>query len=465
MIVNIKYSILFFLLFGHPLLAQENNLNQLTLDEYLGYVKKFHPIAKQANLQVSQSQAEIMTARGSFDPKIEVDYNTKQFKTTEYFSILNSSFKIPTWFGIEIKAAFDQNSGQYINPQDNLPQNGLTALGISIPIGQGLIINKRMAALRQAKIFNQLTKAQRDLQVATLIHDASIAYFDWYQNYSENKLYSNYYDNAKTRLEGIKKLILNGDKPAIDSVEAGITVKTRKLNLEQSRIKLIKTTLELSNFLWLENETPLELNENIVPEEDLSKTIENVLKINDLSVLNLQNHPKILSLQNKISILEIEKRLKGDLLKPILDLNYNYISQPDYLQNFNPNNYKYGVTFSYPIFLRKERGNYKVAKFKLENAQLDLSIENQNLKNKINAQNQEINSLKEQIIIATQLVNDYQTMLKSEERLFFFGESSLFLINSRESNLLISNLKAIETYLKYYNSIAGLYKTLAIPIN
>jgi outer membrane protein TolC len=463
--MSLKKNILFIFLFGCSAFGQEKNMSQLTLDEYLGYVKKFHPIAKQANLQVSQSQAEIMTARGSFDPKIEADYDTKQFKTTEYYSFLNTSFKIPTWYGIELKAAFNQNNGQFINPQDNLPQNGLTALGISIPIGQGLIINKRMATLKQAKIFNQLSKAQRDLEIANLIYNASIAYFDWYQNHSENKLYTNYYENAKTRFDGVKRLILNGDKPAIDSIEAGITVKTRKLNLEQSKIKLIKSTLELSNFLWLDGEIPLELKENMIPEDDLSKTIQNALKINELSIVNLENHPKILSLQNKISILEIEKKLKGDLLKPTLDFNYNYISQPNYLQNFNTNNYKYGLTFSYPLFLRKERGNYKIAKFKLENAQLDLSIENQTLKNKINAQNQEINSLKEQIIIANQLVIDYETMLKSEERLFFFGESSLFLINSRESNLLISNLKAIETNLKFYNAIAGLYRTLATPLN
>jgi outer membrane protein TolC len=463
--MNIKYYILWVFFIASYAFGQNNNMTRLTLEEYLGYVKKFHPIAKQANLQVSQSQAEIMAARGSFDPKIEVDYNTKQFKTTEYFSFLNSSFKIPTWYGIEIKAAYEQNAGQFIDPQNSLPQSGLTSLGISIPIGQGLIINKRMATLKQAKIFNQLTKAQRDLEIASLIYDASIAYFNWHQNFAENKLYNNYYENAKTRLNAVKKLISNGDKPAIDSIEAGITVKTRKLNLEQSRIKLIKSSLELSNFLWLENEIPLELKENIIPEEELSKTVLKVLKVNNASFVNLENHPKLLSLQNKINILEIEKKLKGDLLKPTLDFNYNYLSQPEYWQNFNQNNYKYGLTFSYPLFLRKERGNYKMAKFKLENAKLDLSIENQTLKNKINAQNQEITSLEEQIIIANQLVKDYETMLKSEERLFFFGESSLFLINSRESNLLLSNLKTFETNIKYYYAVAGLYKTLATSLN
>jgi hypothetical protein len=46
-------------------------------------------------------------------------------------------------------------------------------------------------------------------------------------------------------------LITQGDKPAIDSVEAGIIVKNRTLSLEDSMLKLAKAKLELANFLWL----------------------------------------------------------------------------------------------------------------------------------------------------------------------------------------------------------------------
>jgi outer membrane protein TolC len=443
--------------------AQDKIPAQLTLDEYLGYIKKYHPVAKQAQLQVSQSQAGIMAARGGFDPKLEVDYNTKQFKSKEYYSILNASFKIPTWYGVEVKAAFDQNQGLFINPEDNLPSNGLATLGISIPLGQGLFINNRMAALKQAKIFNTLTKAQRDIEITNLIYQATAAYINWYKNYQENKLYNTYYDNAKIRFEAIKKLISNGDKPAIDSTEAGIVVKNRALNLEQSRIKLVKSSLELSNFLWLDNNIPFELQDNNIPEENLSQTIVETLKTNGITTIDIQKHPKIVALQNKVNILEIDKKVKGDLLKPRLDFNYNYLSIPTGIQSFNQNNYKYGLNFSYPLFTRKERGNYRMAKFKLETAQLDLDFENLNLKNKIDAQNQEINSLKEQVKIANQLVVDYSTMLKSEERLFFFGESSIFLINSRENSLLTSNLQAIETNIRYCMAMSELYKTLAIP--
>ena len=460
------YTVLLFLLF-HPIIFSQNvESSIMTLDEYLGYVKQFHPTVKQANLQVSQSQAAIMQARGGFDPKIEIDYLTKQFKSREYYSILNSAFKIPTWYGIEVKAAFDSSQGSFLNPEDNLPPNGLSSLGISIPLGQGLFINQRMASLRQAKIFNTLTIAERDLEIVNILSEAAKSYINWYRNYTEYKLYETFFNNATIRFKGIRGLISAGDKPAIDSVEAGIIVKNRKLNLEQSRIKVIKSGLELSNFLWLENNIPFELQPNIIPEENLENSIAETLKVNGFNEINLENHPKIISLQNKVKILEIEKRLKGDLLKPRIDFNYNYIAQnPVALQNFNNDNYKYGLSFSYPLFLRKERGSFRIAKFKLENAILDFDFENVSLRNKINAQIQEVNSLREQIKIATELVIDFETMLNSEERLFFFGESSIFLINARENSLLGSSLQKIDIYIRYFNSQADLFRIRAIPVN
>ncbi len=65
------------------------------------------------------------------------------------------------------------------------------------------------------------------------------------------------------------------------------------------------------------------------------------------------------------------------------------------------------------------------------------------LKNKINSVQQEIDSYENQIGIADTMVSDYTVLLKGEERKFEIGESSLFLINSRESKLIENQLKVI----------------------
>lgn len=443
----------------------QSPLNQvMTLDEFLGYVKQFHPLVKQAQLDLNQAQAGVMAARGGFDPKIEVDYVNKRFNTTDYFEVLNGSFKIPTWYGIEVKAGFEQAEGVYINPDQTFPTSGLATLGVTIPVGQGLFINQRMADLRQAKLFRNLGQAEQELEVAKVLFEATIAYSNWYREYREYALFQTFLTNAEVRFNGTKGLIEQGDRPGIDSIEARILVSSRKLNLEQSRIKFIKSKLQLSNFLWIDN-VPVELQENMIPENELEKNIAKTLKTNGLlfNDVDLSNHPKIRVLQNKVGILEVEKKLKGDLLKPRIDLNYNYLSEPVLMNEWNTANYKYGVQFTFPLFLRKERGNFKIAKFKLQDAELDLDLENIVLKNKIDFQLQEITSLEEQMQLANSLLGDFTTMLQSEERLFFFGESSLFLINARENSLLGSNLQLITTQIRYCTAHAELYQLLANP--
>lgn len=462
---NVAKLFSFIFLFGfYTAYSQDFNKEELSYGEFLGYVKKYHPLVKQANLEVSNAEAKLMAARGGFDPKIEVDYNKKEFKGTEYYSLLNSSFKIPTWYGIEIKAGFDDTDGQYYNPQNRTPDAGLTSLGISVALGQGMFINQRMADVREGKLQLKLSDAQRKLRAIEVLYKASEAYFEWRKSFNEARLYKNYLGFASTRFIGIKKLIELGDSPAIDSVEAKITVRNRELNLENGNLKLAKAKLNLSNYLWIES-IPVELEDHVQPEQDLMRTLEETLQTSAMTVNSetLETHPKIQALETKMSMLEINRQLKANSLLPKLNVGYNYISEPSYFNSFNADDYKFNIDFSIPIFLRKERGGLKLAKLKIQDLKFDIDQQKLELKNKIKAQQTEIASLKRQKNVIDNLVKDYMTMLNSEEKLFSFGESSIFLINSRENNLVSAKLSQITIENQFYISNAGLYKILANP--
>ena len=460
-----KHCYFVILLLGSLAWGQNQNLKELNYNEFLGYVKKYHPLVKSAQLEINMAQANLMMARGGFDPKIEADFDQKQFMGKEYYSVFNSSFKIPTWYGIEVKAGFDNSEGIFVNPENSLPNQGLTSLGITVPVGQGLFINQRMADLRKAKIQIRLSQAERKLQAIEVLYNASLAYFNWKRNHSEVQLYSNYLNNASLRYKGILTLIKNGDKPAIDSVEAGIVVKTRRWNLEESKLKLAKSKLDLSNYLWLDNNVPLELQDDVLPENKLELTIGETLKINKLitDTISIENHPKINSLENKLAILEVDRKLKANSLLPKMDVGYHYLSEPNYWNDTNFNNYKIGVNFKFPLFLRKERGSLQLAKFKIQDTKLTLDLERIQLKNKITAQQTEIKSIEKQLQLISSLVSGNGQMLQSEERLFSLGESSIFLINARENNLVSIQLTQLGLENRFLNSNAELFKIMANP--
>tara|TARA_R110002051_G_scaffold234092_1_gene295706 strand:- start:76383 stop:77789 length:1407 start_codon:yes stop_codon:yes gene_type:complete len=453
-----------FFICAYFLNGQTNDTVVLNFNEYLGFVKKYHPIAKQAELTIAIGQANLMKSRGGFDPKIEVDFDTKEFKGTDYYDRLNATFKIPTWYGVTLKGTFEQNDGEFLNPESTVSEDGLYAAGVSMSVGQGLWINERMATLKQAKFFREQSMADRDLLINEILYQASLAYFDWLEAYNESKIFDNFYENAKIRFNGVKQSAASGQVAAIDTVEAKIAVQDRLLNFEQAKVRLMNTSLKLSNFLWLNDNIPLELQENVIPDQNLNKEIDITLEILGvpLDSFTIENHPKLKSLDFKIKALNVDKNLKANKLLPKIDLEYNFLTEtPALINSLQTPNYKGGIRFEVPLFLRKERGDLKLAKFKLQDAEFDFKNAEIAIKNKIIAIYKELDSFEIQNSLIDEIVQNYTTLLLAEERKFSFGESSLFLINSRESKLIDAELKKNQVQNKFFEAKAKLFNSLA----
>jgi outer membrane protein TolC len=206
------------------------------------------------------------------------------------------------------------------------------------------------------------------------------------------------------------------------------------------------------------------------PEELTAGSIDPVLGTNLLQLEDfvLEDHPKIRALDFKIDQLRVNQNLKAEMLKPQLDLEYNFINervnQVDNL-NFNASEYKAGVYFRLPLFLRKERGDLKLAKIKVNEAELDLDFETLQLQNKIQASRSEILSYNAQLIIFKSIVQDNSDLLRAEERKFSFGESSVFLINFREVGLIDARVKEIKAFELLLKSKADLFNVLINDAN
>lgn len=443
--------------------SQNKSINILSLEESLGYIKKHHPILKQAKLINNKNEAKLMKARGAFDPKIDIDYDRKEFKDTDYYKKLTSTFKIPTWYGIELKASYENNSGQFLNPQFKTPKNGLYNVGVAIPLAKNLFINKRMATLKQAKLYTKQGKLEQKLLINTILFNAIESYLNWTQYYQQYVIYKDYHTNAQVRLKNVITSFNAGDKAAVDTLEASINLKSRKLDLEKANIKYIKSKLEFSNYLWIDANIPMELKDQMIPDTTTFSKMDVLLKSTANAIVqnNLNDHPKVKLLELKRRNLEINKQLKVNNLLPKIDFQYNLLSSKvNNFDSFNVSNYKNSLQISVPLFLRKSRGELKLAKLKLQDLNFEISTTKITLQNKINATRQQIVSYEKQKSILENLVSGYQKIVKSEERKFSLGESSLFLINYREVKLIESNLKEVKNNYEYAKSKSTLIQLL-----
>ncbi|MEG1026907.1 MAG: TolC family protein, partial [Flavobacterium sp.] len=84
--------------------------------------------------------------------------------------------------------------------------------------------------------------------------------------------------------------------------------------------------------------------------------------------------------------------------------------------------------------------------------QFDADYKQQELNAKITAYKNEVISYQSQISLMQNNIENYKRLLSAEEIRFSNGESSLFLINTRENKLLEAEQKLLDLRLKFINS-------------
>lgn len=433
-----------FLIFCIDAFAQIDSINKLSFDNFLQMVKKHHPLAKQANLIVSNAQANSLQAKGNFDPKLFYDFRNKFYDSKTYYQLGNGGFYVPTWFGLEFKAGYEQNQGSYIDPENLTPENGLLYSQISFPLLQGLLIDERRSVLKQANLFKELSEFDKINAINELLYKAGKSYLDWHLSYSNLQVLENAVALSQLRFEAIKRTSILGDRPYIDTIEAKIQWQDRIVNLQQGLMDFRTKSLLVSNFLWIENNIPIELSKNTIPSSD-EIINENYLSANVVKIDSVINvHPNLKVYEFKLKQLAIEKKFKQDKLKPNLRVNYNPLFKADNLNLSYQNNYKWGVSLGFPILLRKERGDLQLTKIKIENTKFETLNKRNELTNKTKASINEFNSFKNQLEVFAGNVLNYERLWLSEKQLFDSGESSLFMINSREMSYINSQIKLNE---------------------
>jgi outer membrane protein TolC len=454
--------LLLYLSVFHGFTEAQDSLFVLNQDRFVAMVLKYHPVARQSELILETGEYGLKTARGRFDPYLFANFDEKQFEEKEYFSILGTGLKVPTWFGVDVKFGYDRNQGEFLSSEHVLPENGLFYGGISVPIGEGLFIDERRKVVRQAKLFSEYTGVEQTRILNNLLLEALEGYWNWVRAYNQLLIYREFVELALERFYGIRESFTQGDLPAIDTLEAYIQVQNRRIGENQSLLEYQKASLELSNYLWYENDIPLEISEGLVPPrmEDLSP--DSVISQDNLNAV-LQgienNHPELQLYEYKLADLQIEQAWKREKIKPTINLNYNFLNdaQNPAFEGIGFENYKWGIEFRMPLLFRTEVGDLRLTQIKMKEAEFGRSQKSLEITNKVLAFYQQLQNLAVQVNLNGENVVNYEQLLQGERRKFEMGESSLFLINSREIGFIDARIKQVDvktknrvTWLSYF---------------
>jgi outer membrane protein TolC len=75
------------------------------------------------------------------------------------------------------------------------------------------------------------------------------------------------------------------------------------------------------------------------------------------------------------------------------------------------------------------------------------------IQNKVKAYFNDLANLQQQVRLAEASLDNYQRLFRGEDIRFKYGESTLFIINSRENKVLESRQKLIELRTKFMKSM------------
>ncbi|MCB9305507.1 MAG: TolC family protein [Lewinellaceae bacterium] len=446
--------------------AALNTSDTLYWDVFRSQVLEYHPLARQADLNLDQAAALLLRAKGGFDPKLYADHSAKHFADKNYFRYSEAGLKWPGWLGLELKGGYQYTSGAYLNPESNLPSDGQASFGLNWSIGQGLFTDDRRTALQLARIGVRQGEAARAAALNDLLYEAAKTYWAWVAVSNQLSIYEAAYRQAAIRHEGIRESYRQGDKPAVDTLESFIQMQNRALDLNFAGNEARNAALDLCNFLWDKDMNPADPGQlKKAPDITAFPFFAPVTEDGGtLAARARTQHPELLMYENKIKSLEAERRLKAEKRKPVLDLSYTLLGSG---WQFFPtpgidgaavlaNDIKWGIQFSYPILNRKVRGDLQVTEVKMVQTDYERRLKQQSIENKILAAANDLSNLSSQVALYRGITDDYGRLLEAENEKFRFGESSVFLINTREQRWLDARIKYLKLLAEYRKTEAAL---------
>ncbi len=443
-----------------------DTLRALTLPELYRRLIAWHPVVRQADLLPRAARAELMQARGQFDPKVESNLARKEFKDKEYYNRWDSNLKVPLWpGGLDLKAGYERNTGIYLNPEATVPATGLTYAGLSLPLASAIGMDERRATLRQAQLFQEINEAERIKTVNKAVFMAFKAYWDWYEAARRREFLATATRLAAERYEATSLRVQVGDLAAIDTLEAGLLVRERRVSEQQAQLDAYQASLALSVHLWDADGRPVVLDPRAAPPA-LAVAPNQRAAITDAELAErllfvTERHPEVRKLLLKNQQLRVEERWRRTDLLPDLNLSYNILStgrpgEGDFSGQAFQNSYKLGASLSVPLFFRKERGKLESVRVKQIYNDLDLLALRRDLTAAVRAVAAEQRTLALLLAQQRRMTEQYALLRQGEVDKFEAGESTVFLINSRDSKLLEAELKLVQLEAKLQKAQAGL---------
>ncbi len=443
----------------------------LSFEEFYRVVTARHPVVRQARLLASIADGGVRQAQGAFDPTFTASWDRKALGGTEYYDYQEAALKIATPLGIDLKLGYERSEGRYISPDRRTPADGLLSAGISVPIGQRLVTDERRNALTQARALREYAEGERQAIVNKLLALAAKRYAEWYEAHRRRTLTAESVALATFRLDAVRRRVQQGDAAAIDTLEGRLELQRRTVQQLEATVDYRNATLRLEGFLWGDGGEPLRLDSLAVPSlAGLEPSPVDSSRLAGWLAIAEERHPALRKARAKLQQSESERRFAAQqrwipsaevTYTPIADRHDGTEALGDAFGGSD--DAKWGATFKIPLLSLKERGKYVAARGKRDQERLEVAIVRRDIAIAVRNAANDVAALDSLLQLQSIVVTQARMLRDGEQRKFAAGESTLFLVNARDRQLVDEEAKRIALEAKYVSARAALAVAIGEP--
>ncbi|MEM6784676.1 MAG: TolC family protein [Bacteroidota bacterium] len=400
----------------------------LTLDAFLDQVVRTNPAARSLRLESDRARADLLDARGGFDPVLLSGYEYKTEENQDKLNVLRGGVALPFDLPMSPSLVVDyrRGLGSSIDPSVSTSSAGETRFGLSFSPLQGFGTTKRRAALESARFEPRLAEAFETRGQNLLLLEATRTFWSWVEAQEVLQVNRELLVLATERRDFVVRQARAGETAAVDSVEAELAVVSREGKVAEAVRKAEQASVKLSVFLWSEDGAP-ESSRYTAPalpalpaEPDSAQAVATALA----------ERPELREVALEQRQMEVEQRLAREQLRPDLRLEAQVVSYDD-----NPlgvTDVKLGFKIDQPLFFRSGRSEVARAEIEMQALRFEQDLAQRAIRADVDAVLVALRQSLVRVSAAERRVELSQRLQEAEQRRFELGESTLFLVNQRE---------------------------------
>jgi outer membrane protein TolC len=386
-----------------------------------------------AQAKVREAQAKRMAAFAAFEPRIDLSSEGKDYGNDLQYRLDRAEARVGLPGGIDLVGGASQATGAFINPERKTPTEGLANFGISAPLGGALIFSDRQYAWGAASRDLELEEAKLDRVQRKVTLDAVKAYTFWQAQSEVQSAVDDALAVAAERLRLVREAFRLGERSEMDTLEAYLSWVDRRADAAKQQNLSAAAVADVERLLRGAEDISVNVR-GVRPEErPVILGFNTQWSTADPGALNV---PELAMASAALRRERLATTTAWAQWLPAPYVDYRMIQWGG--SAWNPESVQWKVGLAVPLFNQKARADLAGAQARLRAAQAN-ATSTQNAVEVLRTQlAQQVQALDSELKALTASETAAYALLQQERRRFALGESTMFILATRESKYLES---------------------------